>query len=661
MPSAEDSKLDKRLDEDAISVQSNPPLDESLDSGKPITPPDESPDAGKPTPPPESVSPPSPQVEKEARPDDKQPQEFKAGDTVGIYRIERMIGKGGMATVYRAFDTSTQRVVALKVLKKRFASSLKALARFDREFLALESLSHPNIVRVLDKGVENGANYFVMEYVDGASFSRLLRHRKLAFNTKAQILLQAAAALDYAHRKGIVHRDVKPDNILIDRTGRAKIADFGIAQITKSRLPLTSITVVSSFMGTADYMAPEQRVDAKSVDHRADIFSFGVMLYETFTGRLPIGNFSLPSQLNPEVSKRMDGIILRALRQNPAERYQSMAELADDLRRETQTSQWSKLAARMSLILQVESWKRVFQIRAIGAAGLFAVVLAALIWLLSTVGKSSPPSTDLKQAETSETPAGQATTEPSGESLPPQPANTPENMVYVPGGDFIMGSESEFSDQRPRHKVNLSAYFIDIYEVTNAEYEKFVEATGRPQPLVKEFWAEPFNWHNGTYPPGKGDHPVVLVSWNDAAAYAKWAGKRLPTEAEWERAARGADERKWPWGNKWEVDRCNTAESFLNSTQPAHSFAKGKSPFGCFNMAGNVMEWTADWFSESYYRDAPSRNPLGPLTGAYRVARGGAWDSNLNLYVRTSYRQYFSPDARNSDLGFRCAKDYVRK
>jgi formylglycine-generating enzyme required for sulfatase activity/tRNA A-37 threonylcarbamoyl transferase component Bud32 len=623
-------------------------LDESLDTEKPI-------------PPPESESPQSAQAEKEARPDDKQPQELKAGDIIGIYRIEKMIGKGGMATVYKAFDTSKQRVVALKVLKKRFASSLKALARFDREFLALESLSHPNIVRVLDKGVEGGVNYFVMECVDGASFSRLLRHRKLAFNTKAQILLQAAAALDYAHRKGIVHRDVKPDNILIDRTGRAKIADFGIAQITKSRLPLTSITVVSSFMGTADYMAPEQRVDAKSVDHRADIFSFGVMLYETFTGRLPIGNFTLPSQLNPEVGKRMDSIIMRALRQNPAERYQSMAELADDLRREMQTSQWSKLAARMSLILQVESWKRVLQIRAIGATALFVVVLGALIWLFSAVGKSSPPATDLEQAETSGTSSGQTATEPSGESLPPQPANTPENMVYIPPGDFIMGSESEFSDQRPRHKVNLNAYFIDMYEVTNAEYKKFAEATGHPEPIVKEFWAEPFNWHNGTYPPGKGDHPVALVNWDDAAAYAKWAGKRLPTETEWEKAARGADERKWPWGNKWEVDRCNTAESFLNSTQPVHSFAKGKSPYGCFNMAGNVMEWTADWYSESYYREAPSRNPFGPLTGAYRVARGGAWDSNLNLYVRASYRQYFSPHTKNSDLGFRCAKDYVRK
>ncbi|MBI4833045.1 MAG: SUMF1/EgtB/PvdO family nonheme iron enzyme [Candidatus Lindowbacteria bacterium] len=650
MPSAEDSKPPKRAEEDAVSVQSNPPPDESLGSPE------------KPNTAQESESPPPAQIEKEARPDDRQAQELKPGDIVGVYRVEKMIGRGGMATVYKALDVSKQRIVALKVLKKRFSSSIKALARFDREFLALESLSHPNIVRVLDKGVEGGNNYFVMEYVDGASLSRLLRHRKLAFNTKAQILLQAAAALDYAHRKGIVHRDVKPDNILIDRTGRAKIADFGIAQITKSRLPLTSITVTSSFMGTADYMAPEQRVDAKSVDHRADIFSFGVMLYETFTGRLPIGNFSLPSQLNPEVSKRMDGIILRAMRQNAAERYQSVAELADDLRRETQTTQWSKLAARMSLILQIESWKRLLQIRAIGAATLFAVVLGALIWLFSAVGKSQPPASGTEPGQIGETSPGQTTeAPPDTDALPPQPANTPEHMVYVPAGEFIMGSESEFSDQRPRRKVTLDAYFIDMYEISNTEYKKFVDATGHSAPFVEEFWAEPFNWRNETYPPGKGDHPVALVSWNDAAAYAKWAGKRLPTEAEWEKAARGTDERKWPWGNKWEVDRCNTKESFLNSTQPVYLFAKGKSPYGCFNMAGNIMEWTAGWYSESYYGEAPSKNPAGPLTGALKVVRGGAWDSNLNLYVRTSYRHYFPPDTKSPNLGFRCAKDATAK
>jgi len=346
MASDKDLTPSKKADEreEAVSLQSNPPPDETpTPSEEPASP------AG------EGFS--SPEAADEvARAREGRPDELHPDDMVGNYRIEKLIGRGGMATVYKTVDVVNQRMVAVKVLKQKFSSSLKALARFDREFLALESLNHPNIVRVLDKGIEEGVNYFVLEYVDGASLSRLLRYKKLTLNTRAQILLQVASALDYAHRRGIVHRDVKPDNVLINRTGRAKLADFGIAQITQSALPLTSITVTSSFMGTADYMAPEQRVDAGSVDHRADIYAFGVMLYETFTGKLPLGNFPLPSQLNPQLGKRMDGIILRAMRQNPEERYQSMSELAGDLKKELSASGLSKLKARLALMLETKSW-----------------------------------------------------------------------------------------------------------------------------------------------------------------------------------------------------------------------------------------------------------------------------------------------------------------
>jgi serine/threonine-protein kinase len=560
-----------------------------------------------------------------------------------------------MATVYKCFDVQRQRDVAVKILREKFSSSLKALARFDREFFALEALDHPNIVRVLDKGVERGMNYFVMEYVNGASLSRLLKHRKFALNTKAQILLHVAAALDYAHRKGIVHRDVKPDNVLIDRTGRAKLADFGIAQITKSNLPLTSITVASSFMGTADYMAPEQRLDAKSVDHRADIFAFGVMLYETFTEKLPLGNFPLPSHLNPELSKRMDGIILRAMRQNPDERYQTIIDLAADLKREMQTTSLSRLKARLALMFQPDNFKRLVSARAVTAVLVLAGIVAGLLWFFPGLGEfSSPtPRTTVNQPTVApETPPTSVRPEAT-----PGDKNLPHNMALIPAGEFIMGNDSEFLNERPQRRVYLDAFYIDKFEVTNAEYKEFVDATGRAVPFVNAFWAEPFNWRNGTYPPGKGDYPVVLATWYDAAAYAKWAGKRLPTEAEWERAARGADGRTWPWGNAWDVNKCNVKESFINSTQPVYLFGDGVSPAGCYNMAGNAMEWTADWYAETYYKQAPSTNPPGPSTGLQKVARGGAWDSNLNLYARTGYRHYFQPKTANPGIGFRCAKD----
>jgi serine/threonine-protein kinase len=646
------SPEEARRREDAVSLQSNPPPDEIPESPKESPPP---PDA-------ESPAPAEAPTEK-ARTAGKHSDELKPGDIVGRYRIDKMIGRGGMATVYRAIDAPKQRIVAVKVLKKRFSSSLKALARFDREFLALESLNHPNIVRVLDKGVEEGVNYFVLEYVNGASLSRLLKYRKLTLNTRTQILLQVAAALDYAHRRGIVHRDVKPDNVLIDRTGRAKLADFGIAQITRSSLPLTSITVVSSFMGTADYMAPEQRVDAKSVDHRADIFAFGVMLYETFTGRLPLGNFSLPSQANPELGRRMDGIILRALQQNPGERYQSMADLAEDLKREMRASGLGKLKARLALVLDTESWKKLVGMRVVSTVSVFAVIVGFLMWLFSAVEEPEPPGTVVPTEET--TIALGKPSEPAGPDFemefPKTLGDIPEDMVLVTSDEFIMGSNSEFSNERPRHSVYLKAFYIDKYEVTNARYKEFVDATGHPVPFVKTFWAEPFNWRNRTYPPGKGDYPVVLVNWHDADAYAKWAGKRLPMEAEWEKAARGTDARVWPWGKEWDVSKCNIKESFLGSTQPVYLFAEGKSPYGAYNMAGNITEWTADWYSEDYYGRAPKTNPSGPLSGKAKVARGGAWDSNINLYARTAYRHYFQPDTRSASIGFRCVKDVKKK
>ncbi len=653
MASEKDSRPPKKIGEEekAVSLQSNPPSDEAPDSPE------------RPQSPAKDGSPVQDNSSDKSEDAGKRVGDLQAGDRVGRYRIEKMLGRGGMATVYKAADPTDQRYVAVKVLKEKFSSSLKALARFDREFLALESLNHPNIVNVLDKGVERGVNYFVLDYVDGASFSRLLRYRKLTLNTRAQILLQVASALSYAHRLGIVHRDVKPDNVLINRTGRAKLADFGIAQITHSKLPLTSITVTSSFMGTADYMAPEQRVDAASVDHRADIYAFGVMMYETFTGKLPLGNFPLPSQANPELSKRMDGIIMRALRPEPAQRYQSMPELAEELKKETRASGLSKLKARLALVLETESWRKFTGARTFGAAVAFIAIVFVIYLGISTLGK---PGTGPKTEPPPDGAATPALTAPPTDGKAPDRENAglvaaPENMVLVPAGEFIMGADSEFSNERPRRWVNLPAFYIDQYEVSNADYKNFVDATGHRVPHIDAFWAGPFNWRNGTFPSGRGDHPVALVSWHDAAAYAKWAGKRLPTEAEWEKAARGIDGRIWPWGNAWDPNRCNIEESFINSTQSTYSFPDGTSPYGCYNMAGNVTEWTADWYSESYYSRAPKVNPPGPTGGRSKVARGGAWDSSINLYARAGYRYYFSPDTMNAGIGFRCAVDIKKK
>jgi formylglycine-generating enzyme required for sulfatase activity len=314
------------------------------------------------------------------------------------------------------------------------------------------------------------------------------------------------------------------------------------------------------------------------------------------------------------------------------------------------------LKARLALIFQSEGWKRLVDIRTVGTVSLFAILMGGALWFFSVVGGPSPPG-GAGPGEDS-TPAPAATPLPGGDISPDlSPGESLRDMILIPAGTFKMGTNREFDNERPMHEIYLDAFYVDIYEVTNADYKRFIDATGHHVPYVNATWAAPFNWHRRTYPPGKGDHPVVLVSWNDAATYAHWAGKRLPREAEWEKAARGTDGRTWPWGDKWDPDRCNIRESFLYSTQPVFLFEEGKSPYGCHSMAGNVMEWVSDWYAEDYYRGSPDKNPPGPRSGTTKVVRGGAWDSSLNLYARTAYRHFFLPNEKNASIGFRCAKD----
>ncbi|MBC8231917.1 formylglycine-generating enzyme family protein [bacterium] len=307
-------------------------------------------------------------------------------------------------------------------------------------------------------------------------------------------------------------------------------------------------------------------------------------------------------------------------------------------------------------------------------------------------------------------------------------------MILIPAGEFLMGStkkeardteekwglkEGLLESETPQHIVYLDAFYIDKYEVTNAQYQKFVDETGHRVPAVptKEeviaaFQSErselgeeseeisdlqinatiqeltktlsPWAWKDGTYPPGKSHHPVVLVNWYDAQAYANWAGKRLPTEAEWEKAARGTDGRFYPWGNDWDGTRCNSAERIAqkplltlqaalrwfddewktlapikrsqNTTVPVGSYRKGRSSYGVHDMAGNVFEWCADWYDKDYHSHSPKQNPPGPKNGNTRVLRGGSWNYP-GFKLRSTYRNRHAPSIGGSPNGFRCVRD----
>jgi formylglycine-generating enzyme required for sulfatase activity len=240
---------------------------------------------------------------------------------------------------------------------------------------------------------------------------------------------------------------------------------------------------------------------------------------------------------------------------------------------------------------------------------------------------------------------------PSG-GTPRQP-DAPSGMVLVPAGKFIMGClrKQRFcdKDEFPSHEVYLDGYFIDAYEVTNEDYTRCVAAGACQKPLPREGFDGP-------------KQPVGGVSWFMATAYCSFVGKRLPAEAEWEKAARGADGRTYPWGNQ--APNCDLAVFYYKkedgcgtgATWPVGSKPAGKSPYGAYDMAGNVWEWVNDWYSVDYYKWGPDNNPKGPELGQYRVFRGGSWE-NMFFYTRSTFRVKMPPDFRHNHIGFRCARN----
>lgn len=230
----------------------------------------------------------------------------------------------------------------------------------------------------------------------------------------------------------------------------------------------------------------------------------------------------------------------------------------------------------------------------------------------------------------------------------------PNPMILIPAGKFLRGSNNRLPDEGPQYVAETKAFWIDKYEVTNLQYKQFIDATGRKSPS---------HFRSRTYPPGKVDHPVVFVSWYDAHDYCQWAGKRLPTDIEWEKAARGADDdRDYPWGDTFDVDRLNSPVRWKSlgiqgDTTPAGSFEGGKSPYGLYDMSGNVWEWTDSWYVQYPGNTWPSEN-YGEM---YKELKGGSWWDcsyyQCGVSAPVFNRSYFKQNVKNSSFGFRCAKD----
>jgi len=231
--------------------------------------------------------------------------------------------------------------------------------------------------------------------------------------------------------------------------------------------------------------------------------------------------------------------------------------------------------------------------------------------------------------------------------------DAPHEMVLIPAGKFLRGTDFRLADEGPRHELDLPAYWIDKYEVTNIQYKKFNNETKR---------RSPGHFRNRSFPPGKADHPVTFVSWNDADAYCQWAAKRLPDDKEWEKAARGVDGRVFPWGSEFAIKHANTPVRWVamqkqGDTTPVGAFESGKSPFGVYDMTGNVWEWTSSW-----YEPYPGNSRITENYGQkYKTLKGGSWwDCSFykcGISAPVFNRSFFHPRTKNDSFGFRCARD----
>ena len=570
----------------------------------------------------------------------------------GRYRVVFLIGQGGMGAVYRAWDTRLNIPVALKEMIPQANLDTHLLAQlrqqFQQEATVLAQLNHPHLVDVTDFFEEGDNAYLVMRLIEGESLAdRIVQEGPLP---EAQVLAWAKQLLDalgYCHSRGIIHRDVKPQNVVITPEGQAVLVDFGLVKLWDPRDPHTRTVMRGA--GTPEYAPPEQySAQPEHTDQRSDLYSLGAMLYYALTSCAPLtttDRMADPDQfvpvrgLNPRVGFQTEAAVLRAMELPRSKRFQSAQEMAAALCQPSRPPQPTQPHLRPhpagSAVLPPRGDDERLSLRHT-ASSLVVATPENLAWLLS---QPKPPMRAWWEKADME-------------------------LCLVPAGRFLMGSPDGegYNDEHPQHTIYLDAYYIGRYPVTQAQYTRFAQETGYRVPFEKADLLKPYNWDRKLKIPPNGmeEHPVVMVFWDDAVAYCKWAGLRLPTEAEWEKAASWdpitKSKRVYPWGDEWDPNRCNWRGegNKWDTTQVGTYSPAGDSPYGCADMAGNVWEWVADWYDSDYYSLSPSRNPPGSFSGEYKVIRGGSWDYDSHL-VRSTNRNNRRPDDMLIGRGFRCA------
>ncbi len=611
------------------------------------------------------------------------------------YQILDLLGEGGMATVYKAYDSRLDREVAIKVIRRDafpVDQTEMLLKRFERESKSLAKLSHPNIVGVLDYGEHEGSPYLVMEYLSGGTLKDRLG-KPIAWREAVQMILPVANALEYVHDRNIINRDIKPSNVLMTDKGQPMLTDFGLVKLFgEDTKDATNLTSSGTGLGTPDYMAPEQWTGETTA--QSDLYSLGVMLYEMITGYRPYTAdtpagvllkqatepLPLPKRYIPDLPQNVESVLLKALAKKPKDRYADMHILVSELQNllagkaveatltktETLREQMTGMRRKRDASSDAQSDQpiRIFPILAgVGILGLVAIV-GAYILFASPSMFAAPTATQQATLPATETniPATETAQPAVASTEIILPTETPflseikdkrnVAMVYIPAGEFTMGSDNSGDiGSRPAHKVDVSGFYIDKYEVTNEMYDACAYAVECRKPSRYGSATRNTYYSNQVF----ASYPVIYIDWKMANAYCEWRGGRLPTEAEWEKAARGTDERVYPWGGG-ELD-CSFANFYgcVGDTAPVDQYEKGKSIYGVYGMSGNVWEWTSSLF-KLYPYDATDGREEREKTGE-RMARGGSWAGfgGNGGNIRLDTRLKLDPGYSGAYVGVRCA------
>ena len=582
---------------------------------------------------------------------------------VHSYEIISTIGSGGMGVVYLAKHVLQNKVYALKSLFPQFNADPVTRQRFENEAVILSKLSHRNILQVFDFFEFEGSLFIVMEYIEGRSLAKFISSEigPIPFQKALPIFLQILDGVEHAHQNDIIHRDIKPSNIIITNEPVVKVSDFGIAKSeTQNKL-----TGTGTQLGTVIYMSPEQ-IRGESATKQSDIYSLGITLYEMLAGKTPfyseveIPEFRLmemivyqaipdPRTFYPYIPQQLIDIINKAVSKEPAQRYNDVHELRAEILSFLHVS--SSASEATAEHLQEELYK-------------------AQVY-------TNPPTSKMK--ETSEYSTHSTPSTSPIQDKPGRRSYTPfvvifgvliilgivgfflkdrlfnkkltldksdtliifaqkQDMALIETGQYMMGSNL-LENEKPIHQVVLDSFWMDKNEITVLQYKEFCNSTKTKMP-TEPSWG----WRD--------DYPIVNVSWHDANNYAKWAGKRLPTEAEWEYAARGAKKgsgARYSGGANLDI----LGWVFDNAGFCAHP-VKTKKPneLGLFDLSGNVWEWCTDGFVPTYPNEQSVTNPV--IQGEeLKVIRGGSWFFD-ETSARVTNRRGEQPDTKNFTIGFRC-------